>query len=193
MQTLLYAFAVTTVLRLAACSASKRYDHHVLGTSLAWPNPYTARAVVHSRLQMTKDGRVFLASPRFRPGVPFTLGTFRVTTANRAVVEPEVLPLPSAPESHRAADGPVAATNSTQSPLVNVVDLCLDDTKDVLWLLDVGVVDTMTNDPKRVAAAKIVRLEVEDDDYQNQVPKHHPETRAFRYNAYYYNVIRHRK
>lgn len=159
---LLYVTVVTFVIRLAC--AGKRYDHHVMGTSLAWSDPYDASAVIHSRFQVTNDGRIFVLSPRFRPGVPFTLGTFRVTSASRAVVEPEVFPLPSTPETHRAVSSSTGATNSTQLSLVNVIDLYLDDTQDVLWLLDVGLVDTMTCNPKRLAPAKIVRLEVDDDD-----------------------------
>lgn len=146
--------------------ADRRYDHHLSGTSMVWPNRYDARAVIHSRFQMTRDGRVIVASPRFRPGVPFTLGTFRATAASRAAVEPDVHPLPSAPEAHRAA----AAANRTAgepqpppSPLVNVIDLWMDN-RDVLWLLDVGVVNTMTGEPKRVAPAKIVRLDMDDED-----------------------------
>lgn len=146
--------------------ADRRYDHHLSGTSMAWPNRYDARAVIHSRFQMTRDGRVIVASPRFRPGVPFTVGTFRATAANRAAVEPDVLPLPSAPEAHGAAVAANRAAGSSQpppSPLVNVIDLWMDN-RDVLWLLDVGVVDTMTAEPKRVAPAKIVRLDMGDED-----------------------------
>lgn len=129
--------------------------HHLLGTSMVWPDRYDPRAVIHSRFQATRDGRVFVASPRYRPGVPFTLGTFRAASA----VEPDVWPLPASPAAHRA----VACRNAPPPPpLVNVVDLWLDDSGDTLWLLDVGVVDTMTDKPSVIAPAKVVRLDVSD-------------------------------
>lgn len=147
-----------------AVRAARRYDHHVLGTSMEWTGPYDSRAVIHSRLQVTRDGRILMASPRFRPGVPFTLGWFRASTASRAVVEPDVRPLPAAPGTHHPAAATAVSSPGQCAPLLNVVDLYLDKNRDVLWLLDVGVVDTMTSEPKRLAPAKIVRLEIDDDD-----------------------------
>lgn len=177
--------------RLSRVAANRRYDHHVLGTSMIWPDSYDARAVIHSRFQVTRDGRVLLVSPRYRPGVPFTLGSFRATAARRAIIEPDVRPLPPEPRLHsanvaeaeaKAGIGSVSgfkaravvgtednssASQSSIPPLINVVDLCLDATMDVLWLLDVGTVDTMTDNPKHVAPAKIVRLEIDENDDDN--------------------------
>ncbi|XP_026819477.1 uncharacterized protein LOC113558171 [Rhopalosiphum maidis] len=151
-------------------SAERRYDHHLLGTSPAWNGSYYPRAVIHSRFQMTRAGRVIVVSPRFRPGVPFTLGSFRTAGIDdRAIVEPDVLPLPSAPDAHSPETS--AEADSASAPLINVVDLCVDDINDVVWLLDVGVVDTMTDSPRRVAPAKVVKLEIDDDQDHRRPPK----------------------
>lgn len=151
----------------------KRYDHHMTGTSMVWARPYDPRAIIHNRFQATRDGRVIMASPRFRPGVPFTLGMFRATAATRATVEPEVRPLPSAPKAHWIAGG-----NCSLPLLINVVDLYLEDNGIVLWLLDVGMVDTMTDQPKRLAPAKIVRLGIDKGDGEDDVDENDPKVRA---------------
>jgi len=149
-------------------SADRRYDHHLLGASLAWNSSYDPRAVIYSRFQVTRTGRVIVVSPRFRPGVPFTLGSFRTAgTTDRSVVEPDVLPLPSEPEAHQVETW----TPPAPAPLVNVVDLSIEDISDALWLLDVGVVDTMTDSPRRIAPAKVVRLEIDDDQDHRGPPK----------------------
>ncbi|XP_025202087.1 uncharacterized protein LOC112599397 [Melanaphis sacchari] len=176
---LLFLFQLTSSV-VRSVSADRRYDHHLLGTSPAWNNSYIPRAVIHSRFQMTRAGRVIVVSPRFRPGVPFTLGSFRTAgTDDRAVVEPDVQPLPSEPDTHLAETSvPSASADSalTPAPLVNVVDLCIDDINDVVWLLDVGVVDTMTDSPRRVAPAKVVKLEIDDDQDHRRPPKSSYET-----------------
>lgn len=161
-------------LTAVAIIADRRYDHHLLGTSMAWPSPYNPRAVIHSRFQMTRDGRVIVVSPRYRPGIPFTLGSFRTAgSGDRAIVEPDVLPLPSATDAHRidADCVPTAGTESAPAPLINVIDLCIEAVDDVLWLLDLGVVDTMTGFPRRIAPAKVVRLEFDDDQDHRGPPK----------------------
>lgn len=150
-----------------------RYDHHVLGASMAWPDAYQPRSVIHSRFQVTRDGRVLVASPRFRPGVPFTLGWFRASSASRAVVEPDVRPLPARPSAHRVPSV-AGVTRRGQAPehadpLVNVIDLHVDRAGDALWLLDDGLIDTMTDSPKRVARPKLVRLELDNGDEEPKV------------------------
>lgn len=152
-----------TALVIRPGRAERRYDHHILGTSLMWTEPYCSRDVIHSRFQITREGRVVVVSPRFRPGVPFTLGSFWVTAATRAIVEPNVYPLPLAPELHRI-NLQAPCVDSKVPPLINVVDVYLDATRDLLWLLDVGSVDTMMGKPRRIAPAKIVRLEIDEED-----------------------------
>lgn len=154
-------------------NADRRYDHHLLGTSPAWNSSYDPRAVIHSRFQMTRSGRVIVVSPRFRPGVPFTLGSFRTSGPHdRAIVEPDVFPLPSGRDTHRP-ETTAPSTDSDTVPLVNVVDLSIDNINDMVWLLDVGVVDTMTGNPRRVAPAKVVRLEIDEDQDHGGPPKVH--------------------
>ncbi|KAF0761958.1 Uncharacterized protein FWK35_00010356 [Aphis craccivora] len=152
-------------------SSDRRYDHHLLGTSPAWNSSYDPRAVIHSRFQMTRCGRVIVVSPRFRPAVPFTLGSFRTSEPDdRAVVEPDVFPLPSGRDAHQP-EITASSTDSGTAPLINVVDLSIDNINDVVWLLDVGVVDTMTDSPRRVAPAKVVRLEIDEDQDHGGPPK----------------------
>jgi len=162
-----------TMMAVLTGSVDRRYDHHLLGTSLVWNSSYDPRAVIHSRFQITRTGRVIVVSPRFRPGVPFTLGSFRTAgIGDRCVVEPDVLPLPSAPDAHRAETRtPPASKDSAPAPLVNVIDLSIEEITDVVWLLDVGLVDTMTGSPRRVAPAKVVRLEIDDDQDHRGPPK----------------------
>lgn len=143
-----------TVIRLG--QPDRRFDHYLLGTSMVWPERYEPRSVIHSRFQMSRGGRVMLSSPRFRPGVPFTLGMFEATAACRTNVEPDVRPFPPQQCAHRTRD-----TNTDPQPLVNVVDVFLDK-HEILWALDVGTINTMTQ-PERVAPPKIVRVEIDDD------------------------------
>lgn len=159
--------AVTAVTHISNCMNGWRFDHLILGCSMVWPEIYSPKAVIYSRFQMTQDGRVFVVSPRFRPGVPFTLGTFQVTADNRAVVEPNVLPFPALPQVHRVPNENTADRKSDNLPkslsLVNIIDLYLENTDDSLWLLDIGSVNTMEK-PKYVVPPKIIRLDLNDDE-----------------------------
>lgn len=170
---LLLLFLQLTSMAVLTGSVDRRYDHHLLGTSLVWNSSYDPRAVIHSRFQMTRAGRVLVVSPRFRPGVPFTLGSFRTAgSGDKCVVEPDVLALPSTTQAHLAETRiPPASKDSAPAPLVNVIDLSIEDITDVVWLLDVGLVDTMTGSPRRVAPAKVVRLEIDDDQDHRGPPK----------------------
>ncbi|CAI6343218.1 unnamed protein product [Macrosiphum euphorbiae] len=170
---LLLLFLQLTSMAVLTGSVDRRYDHHLLGTSLVWNSSYDPRAVIHSRFQMTRAGRVLVVSPRFRPGVPFTLGSFRTAgSGDKCVVEPDVLALPSTTQAHLAETRiPSASKDSSPAPLVNVIDLSIEDITDVVWLLDVGLVDTMTGSPRRVAPAKVVRLEIDDDQDHRGPPK----------------------
>jgi len=101
------------------------------------------------------------------------LGSFRTAGPDdRAVVEPDVFPLPSGRDAH-LPETTASSTDSGTVPLVNVVDLSIDNINDVVWLLDVGVVDTMTDSPRRIAPAKVVRLEIDEDRDHGGPPKVH--------------------
>lgn len=130
---------------------------------MVWPDSYCPRDVIHSRFQITPEGRVILVSPRFRPGVPFTLGSFWVSAATRSIVEPDIFPMPPVPEMHQI-NSKSSHDNFKLPPLINVVDVYLDATTDLLWLLDVGSVDTMMGTPRRIAPPKVVRLEIDEED-----------------------------
>lgn len=117
----------------------------ISGSHLKWTEPgarlratesgeYVARNVVPARLAMRHDGSMYLAMPRFRNGVPFTLGTIEYDPC-QSTVEPPISPYPC-----EAAHRPNRVPNNWT--LVNVVDVYLDD-NGVLWTLDVGKVNML--------------------------------------------------
>lgn len=117
----------------------------VSGSHLKWSEPgarlratesgeYVARNVVPARMAMRHDGVIYLAMPRYKKGVPFTLGTIEYDPC-QSTIEPPILPYPCE-KAHRHSQVP---NNMT---LVNIVDVYLDD-NGVLWVLDVGKVNML--------------------------------------------------
>lgn len=118
----------------------------VSGAHLKWTGPgdrlratdsgeYVARNVVPARMAMRHDGTVYLAIPRFRRGVPFTLGAVEYDPCLSAI-EPPISPYPCA-AAHRSPQ-----PKPGNWTMVNVVDVYVDDTG-VLWALDVGKVNLL--------------------------------------------------
>lgn len=127
----------------------------VSGAHLEWSVPderartaaageYTARDVVPTRMAMRHDdGTIYVAMPRLRRGVPFTLGAIDYDPC-RSTIEPPISPYPCV-TAHRLGRG---FDNWT---MVNVVDVFVDD-GGTLWALDVGRTDVLS-----AGAAVIVR------------------------------------
>ncbi|XP_054280105.1 uncharacterized protein LOC128998131 [Macrosteles quadrilineatus] len=103
------------------------------GHSVCWPseelrNNYTSQGnynpanIIVTRFQWWRD-QVFVCTPSLRPGVPFTLGRFDLFQRGFPCIQP---------------------FPSWDSDLHNVVDLYVD-ARDILWVLDIGIVTTLTN------------------------------------------------
>ncbi|KAK9499779.1 hypothetical protein O3M35_002751 [Rhynocoris fuscipes] len=103
---------------------------------------YSPRNILPTRFQMVND-TVFLAIPRFRCGVPFSLGFVQLNDYCKA--EPIMHPYPSW-GINKAEEG--------HAGIVSAVDLQIDNNL-ILWVLDVGIIDTLTQ-PKFIAPPKIV-------------------------------------
>lgn len=125
------------------------------GRNLDWPSQrirkdfevsgrYVARNIVPTRVQIFGD-RAILALPRYKTGVPFSLG---VVSLGEADCTPNIRPFPCWDIQE---EGNPAA-------LQNVVDLALD-LQNILWVLDVGVVNTL-GQPVRRAEPKVVGIDV---------------------------------
>ncbi|KAK2586169.1 hypothetical protein KPH14_001436 [Odynerus spinipes] len=125
------------------------------GHSLEWPcqstkniyetsGRYMARNVIATRAQIYKDDAI-LALPRYKPGVPFTLGVVSLKTKNCA---PTILPFPCW----------AIQEEGNCEALQSAVDIVLD-VQDILWVLDAGIVNTLTQ-PVRRCPPKVVGINV---------------------------------
>jgi len=97
-----------------------------------------ARNVAPARMAMRHDGVIYLAMPRLKQGVPFTLGAVEYDPCV-STIEPPVSPYPCAAAHRNVAQSGTGTGNWT---VVNVVDVYLDD-GGVLWALDVGKVNLL--------------------------------------------------
>jgi len=120
----------------------------VSGAHLKWTKPgeraratesgeYAARSVVPTRMAMRHAGTIYLAMPKLKHGVPFTLGSVEYDPC-ASTIEPPVSPYPCA-AAHRPSPPHRKPNNWT---MVNVVDVYMDD-GGVLWALDVGKVNLL--------------------------------------------------
>ncbi|KAF0755571.1 Uncharacterized protein FWK35_00031531, partial [Aphis craccivora] len=136
-----------------------RLTYIVSGAHLEWTGPgdrlratesgeYVARNVAPARMAMRHDGVIYLAMPRLRRGVPFTLGAVEYDPC-LSTIEPPVSPYPCA-AAHRDS-----GTGTGNWTVVNVVDVHLDD-GGVLWALDVGKVNLLENGATRVVRPPMV-------------------------------------
>ncbi|XP_077271150.1 L-dopachrome tautomerase yellow-g [Temnothorax americanus] len=125
------------------------------GNSLDWPcqstkNIYTTsgryhpRNVIATRIQIYKNDAI-VAMPRYKPGVPFTLG---VMSLKPKTCEPKVTPFPCW----------AIQEEGNCEALQSVVDLVLD-IQEILWVLDVGIVNTLEQ-PVRRCPPKVVGIDV---------------------------------
>ncbi|CAH1108261.1 unnamed protein product [Psylliodes chrysocephalus] len=132
------------------------------GTELAFPcestkniykttGRYVAKNIIATRMQIYKDD-AFVALPRYRHGVPFTLARFSLKTRG---CKATLVPYPCWPLQE---EGNCEAFQ-------NVVDL-YNDGAEILWILDIGLVNTLEQ-PVRRCSPKIVGISLK----TNQVVK----------------------
>ncbi|XP_025995044.1 major royal jelly protein 1 [Solenopsis invicta] len=125
------------------------------GHSLDWPcqstkniyetsGRYIARNVIATRAQVYRDD-VIVAMPRYKPGVPFTLGVLSLKTKDCA---PKVTPFPC---------WAIQEEGNCQA-LQSVVDLVVD-IQEIVWVLDVGIVNTLEQ-PVRRCPPKVVGIDI---------------------------------
>lgn len=121
------------------------------GGSFEWPCPstkslykssgkYISKNVIATRAQILNDD-VFVALPRYKSGVPATLAK---TTLKKGACHTTLTPFPC---WSMQEEGNCQALQS-------VVDLTIDN-NDILWVLDVGVVNTLET-PIRKCPPKVV-------------------------------------
>ncbi|EFN80993.1 Protein yellow [Harpegnathos saltator] len=125
------------------------------GQSLEWPcqstkniyetsGRYISRNVISTRMQIYKEDAI-IAMPRYKPGVPFTLGVMSLKTKD---CTPKVTPFPC---------WAIQEEGNCQA-LQSAVDIVLD-IQDILWVLDVGIVNTLEQ-PVRRCPSKVVGIDV---------------------------------
>jgi hypothetical protein len=123
------------------------------GANLDWPcsstksiytssGRYIPSNVITTRLQIHKDEAIVVI-PRYKAGVPFTLGKMSLRTKN---CHPAISPFPS---------WSLQEEGNCQA-LQSAVDIFLD-AQDIFWVLDVGIVNTL-DQPIRRCPPKIVAI-----------------------------------
>lgn len=153
---LLFSVLVTGI-NATACSSSvlKDLTFHINGGSLDWPcsstksiytesGRYIPKNVLSTRAQIYRD-EAFVTLPRLKSGVPFTLGK---VSLRRGQCFLSVAPYPC---WDLQQEGNCQAIQSA-------VDLFLDP-YDILWVLDVGIVNTLEQAVRR-CPPKVVGINV---------------------------------
>lgn len=105
---------------------------------------YIQRNVIATRMQIYKD-KAIVAMPRYKPGVPITLGVFSLRNKD---CRPTILPFPCWSFQE---EGNCEALQSA-------IDLVLDK-NELVWVLDAGIVNTLVQ-PVRRCAPKLVGIDV---------------------------------
>lgn len=150
----------TLVSRLdGACDSSSQIlqdlTFQLSGSSLDWPcqstkniyvqsGRYTPKNVIMTRAQIYRD-EAYVTLPRLKPGVPFTLGKISM---KRGQCVTNVAPYPC---------WSLQEEGNCQA-LQSAVDIYLDP-NDILWVLDVGLVNTLEQ-PVRRCPPKVVGINV---------------------------------
>ncbi|XP_026472105.1 major royal jelly protein 2-like [Ctenocephalides felis] len=139
----------------AACDRSLAdLSYRLSGSDLQWPcqstkniyvssGRYVPKNVIITRAQMWND-QVIVAMPRYKPGVPFTLGKMSLAKASKCIATLAPFPCWSMQEEGNC------------EALQSVVDIFLDP-MDILWVLDVGIVNTLEQ-PVRRCPPKVVAV-----------------------------------
>lgn len=155
----LTAAASSSASSSAAAAAAAFVVYTLNGQNVEWPGSctrdayagagrYVAKNVMATRVQVWHD-RAFVLTPRFRPGVPFTVSAVRLDCRRRCW--PVLSPYPRW-SAHDDTD-PTAVQNA--------VDMYLDPTG-VLWVLDTGPVDA-AEQPVRRARPRVFAIDVNVD------------------------------
>lgn len=114
---------------------------------------YVPQNVIATRIQIYKDNAI-VALPRYKHGVPFTLGKFSLKTKGcKADLEP--FPCWALQEEGNC------------NALQNVVDIFVDG-NNVLWILDTGITNTLEQ-PVRRCGPKIVAVNLADGNIIGKV------------------------
>jgi len=143
-----------------AAAAAALVVYTLNGQNIEWPcssirdayaiaGRYVPKNVMATRVQVWRD-RAFVLTPRFRPGVPFTVSAVRLDCRRRCW--PVLSPYPRWP-AHGETD-PTA--------MQNAVDMYLDPTG-VLWVLDTGPVNATVEQPVRRAWPRVFAIDVNVD------------------------------
>ncbi|XP_046470644.1 major royal jelly protein 1 [Neodiprion pinetum] len=152
------------VISVGCASASMSCDKQLLpdltyslsGQNLAWPcastrtiyetnGRYVPKNIIATRIQIYKD-EVFVAQPRFKVGVPFTLGVVSLKNKGCAAT---ITPFPCWSMQEEGNCGAIQSA----------VDVFLD-AQDILWVLDAGIVYTLESQPVRRCAPKVLGINV---------------------------------
>ncbi|KAI4456323.1 protein yellow-related [Holotrichia oblita] len=105
---------------------------------------YISKNIIGTRMQIYKD-EAFIALPRYKTGVPFTLAKFSLRTRGC------VATLTPYPCWSLQEEGNCKAIQSA-------VDICIDQ-MDILWVLDSGICNTLEQ-PVRRCAPKLIGIEL---------------------------------
>lgn len=133
------------------------WTYHISGNNIKWPSLSTKNAyeqtgqfippnVIATRVQMYKDQAIVL-TPKYKMGVPFTLGKFSMNTNNKCCPELEAYPSFQAHEDGNA------------DAIQNAVDMFVGVGQEVLWVLDVGIVNTM-EEPVVRSSSKVLAIDL---------------------------------
>ncbi|XP_075231802.1 dopaminechrome tautomerase-like [Lycorma delicatula] len=120
--------------------------YQVFSNNLEWPcistknifvqtGRYKPKNIIATRVQIYKDTAI-IVMPRYKQGVPFTVGRICLKTFNKC--NPIVSPFSCFPIHEEG----------NPDAIQNAVDIFLD-AQDILWVLDVGVVNTLEQPVRR--------------------------------------------
>jgi hypothetical protein len=155
----LVVIAVCTLISYVSGSCNKQLlpdlNFMLNGDNLDWPcsstksiytssGRYISQHVIATRVQIYKDEAI-VVTPRYKPGVPFTLGKLSLKSKNS---HPKITPFPC---------WSLQEEGNCQA-LQSAADIFLD-VQDILWVLDVGIVNTLQQ-PIRRCPPKIVAINV---------------------------------
>lgn len=154
---LIVSLSLFSVISLVSATCDQHLDltFQLSGSSLEWPcqstkniyiqsGRYIPKNVIMTRAQIYRDEGI-VAIPRLKSGVPFTLGKMSL---KKGSCVPAVAPFPC---------WSLQEEGNCQA-LQSVVDLFLDP-QDILWVLDVGIVNTLEQ-PVRRCPPKLMGINV---------------------------------
>lgn len=124
------------------------------GKNLVWPHDSTKSAyttsgrfiprnIIPTRMQISKDEAI-IAMPRLKPGVPITLGVIPLNKKHCGAIAP--FPCWSVQDEGNC------------EALQSAIDIVLDF-QDILWVLDSGIVNTLTQ-PIRRCPPKVLGIDI---------------------------------